>query len=229
MEKIKICNKCKYEKQHFEFSKNKSTKDGLFATCKVCKAEIDKIRYINEKDQILSKKRIYIEKIKNSFPIIISEYKICTICKLSKKQNEFGYSKSSLDKLNYNCLICMRLNTNSPKEKLKRKNRPSLKESRKRSNHKRRAIKMNIYAEHITKEQWFGKLEEFEYCCAYCLLPENIVGKLTMDHFIALANNGTHTIDNLVPACRSCNCSKGKREILDFVFKWRNNHPNTRA
>lgn len=39
----------------------------------------------------------------------------------------------------------------------------------------------------------------------------------TVDHVTPIALGGGHTIDNLVPACRSCNCSKNKRPPADFT------------
>lgn len=41
--------------------------------------------------------------------------------------------------------------------------------------------------------------------CAYCGSPAT-----TADHVIAVANGGTSTLDNLVPACKPCNESRGQ-------------------
>lgn len=40
--------------------------------------------------------------------------------------------------------------------------------------------------------------------CAYCDRRR----KLTIDHVIPLAKGGAHTLSNIVPACKSCNCKK---------------------
>lgn len=42
--------------------------------------------------------------------------------------------------------------------------------------------------------------------CLYCDAPAEEV-----DHFIPLARGGTHTLCNIVPACKACNRSKGKK------------------
>lgn len=47
--------------------------------------------------------------------------------------------------------------------------------------------------------------------CAYCMKPGT-----TMDHFRPLALGGLHAVDNVVPACRSCNASKSD----DLIFGW---------
>lgn len=46
--------------------------------------------------------------------------------------------------------------------------------------------------------------------CHYCLTPAN---ELTYDHVIPLSKGGAHSKDNIVMACRSCNCSKGAKII----------------
>jgi len=38
MMETKVCGKCKLEKDHSQFTKNKSNKDGLDALCRECKA-----------------------------------------------------------------------------------------------------------------------------------------------------------------------------------------------
>lgn len=61
----------------------------------------------------------------------------------------------------------------------------------------------------LTTEQWTAVKEEFGGTCCYC-------GKekpLTIDHFVPVNNMGELSIDNVLPACISCNCSKGAREF----------------
>ena len=71
---------------------------------------------------------------------------------------------------------------------------------------RRRAKKKSLPAT-LTDQQWDSAREYFNNCCAYC-------GKekpLEKDHFLALSNDGPYTEDNIVPACKSCNSSKGNR------------------
>jgi 5-methylcytosine-specific restriction endonuclease McrA len=79
------------------------------------------------------------------------------------------------------------------------------------SEEKRRARKKSAESTGVTPEQWTEILECFNHCCAYCLKPGT-----TMDHFRPLALAGLHAVDNVVPACRSCNPSKGD----DLIFVW---------
>jgi len=55
-----------------------------------------------------------------------------------------------------------------------------------------------------------------ESSCFYCGLSGGEV-----DHVIPLSRGGTHSIGNLVGACRSCNSSKNNNLIMEWVIKKR--------
>lgn len=76
---------------------------------------------------------------------------------------------------------------------------------------KRRGLKR---AGDLTRKQWLEILGEFDHHCAYC----NASGvRLTQDHMTPLSRGGQHTRDNIVPACLSCNASKGVRTLLEWI------------
>jgi len=52
---------------------------------------------------------------------------------------------------------------------------------------------------------------------------EALKSKFSVDHFTPLKRGGTDDIDNLVPACWSCNTSKHKREIEEWreMLRWK--------
>lgn len=54
---MKVCNKCKVEKEVILFSKNKRNKDGLETRCKSCISEIGKEYYFNKKEIVLKRNR----------------------------------------------------------------------------------------------------------------------------------------------------------------------------
>jgi 5-methylcytosine-specific restriction endonuclease McrA len=64
----------------------------------------------------------------------------------------------------------------------------------------------------ITVKQWRELLEEYNYKCAYC--GKEI--KLSMDHIKTLSRGGLNTKENMVPACRHCNCSKGTKTCEEW-------------
>lgn len=71
--------------------------------------------------------------------------------------------------------------------------------------------------------------------CAYCGRTMKKGERLTRDHLVPIVEGGTTTQDNIVPACKSCNSSKGaaewrgwfmnqpffSQERMNRIFKWR--------
>lgn len=57
----------------------------------------------------------------------------------------------------------------------------------------------------LTAYEWQEVLNHFGNSCAYCGTQSE---RLEIDHYIPLSKGGTHTQDNVVPACRSCNAKK---------------------
>ncbi len=66
----------------------------------------------------------------------------------------------------------------------------------------------------LSAEDWELILEAFGGCCAYC----GIDGvRLTRDHMVPIARGGLDMWRNVVPACRSCNSSKHKKDVLEWL------------
>ena len=65
---------------------------------------------------------------------------------------------------------------------------------------------------YIPKKLREAVFDRYGRACFFCGKTEDQLAKgdLTLDHFIARAMGGPNTIDNLFPACRSCNSRKGK-------------------
>lgn len=76
--------------------------------------------------------------------------------------------------------------------------------------HNRRALKHASGA--VTHTEWLATLDKFSHTCAYC----GISVDLEQDHIMPLSCGGTNTINNIVPACRHCNASKGARNVVDW-------------
>ena len=69
-------------------------------------------------------------------------------------------------------------------------------------------------AEHdLTPEQW-AKLKAAWVGCAYCGAIDK---PLQRDCVLALSRGGRYTLDNIVPACRSCNTSKCNDEVTGWL------------
>jgi 5-methylcytosine-specific restriction endonuclease McrA len=62
----------------------------------------------------------------------------------------------------------------------------------------------------FTPKQWERLKKESGGICSYCGKRSD---DLTADHIIPLSRGGTHTLDNIVVVCRSCNSRKGERTL----------------
>lgn len=54
--------------------------------------------------------------------------------------------------------------------------------------------------------------------CAYCGAPDK---PLQRDCVLAISRGGRYTLDNVAPACRSCNTSKGGEEVTSWLRRRR--------
>lgn len=79
---------------------------------------------------------------------------------------------------------------------------------------KRRARLAQAEINDLTRSQWEEIKCAYGHRCVYC--GEKPL-RLTMDHITPLARGGNHTASNIVPACKSCNSSKGARAPLKAV------------
>lgn len=76
----------------------------------------------------------------------------------------------------------------------------------------RRAAKNGVTA-NFKHNEWTKMIESYNHCCAYCGEKFN---RLEQDHVIPLTRGGTHESKNIVPACRSCNASKGTKLLIEW-------------
>lgn len=67
----------------------------------------------------------------------------------------------------------------------------------------------------FTRAGWLQQLEVFGHRCAYCLRA-NV--RLDMDHVAPLSRGGKHSIENIVPACGTCNKRKGAKSLLRWTL-----------
>lgn len=66
----------------------------------------------------------------------------------------------------------------------------------------------------VSPAQWATIVEYFGHACAYCLRRDR---KLEREHVEPIARGGRDEPDNVVPACRPCNTSKGARTLFAFI------------
>lgn len=64
----------------------------------------------------------------------------------------------------------------------------------------------------INYEIWIEIKEAFDNECAYC----GKGGNLEQEHFIPISKGGEYTKNNIIPACKSCNCSKRDKDFFEW-------------
>jgi 5-methylcytosine-specific restriction endonuclease McrA len=82
----------------------------------------------------------------------------------------------------------------------------------------RRRRKRLARVEHdLTAAQWTALLAEWGGC-AYC----GVTGRaMQRDCVLPIGRGGRYTLDNVVPACRSCNASKCSNEVTGWLRRRR--------
>ena len=76
---------------------------------------------------------------------------------------------------------------------------------------------MGRRAPDLTDEQWATLVEEWAGC-AYCRATDV---SLQRDCVLAISRGGRYTLDNVVPACPSCNASKCNAEVTTWMRRKR--------
>ena len=70
-----------------------------------------------------------------------------------------------------------------------------------------------------THQDWKEVMIFFGGECAYCGCTPLKGKRLTKDHLKPFSDGGLTTPDNIVPACASCNSSKGAEDFKDWYMK----------
>jgi 5-methylcytosine-specific restriction endonuclease McrA len=93
----------------------------------------------------------------------------------------------------------------------------AFKQSRSATYARRRKRRMDRADNDLSDEQW-AALKAAWGGCAYC---GNADDAMQRDCVLALSRGGRYTLDNVVPACRSCNTSKWHDEVTGWLRRKR--------
>ncbi len=83
---------------------------------------------------------------------------------------------------------------------------------------RKRKRRMERVEHDLSDAQWVA-LKQAWGGCAYCGAADD--GTLQRDCVQALSRGGRYTLDNIVPACRSCNASKCNDEVTGWLRRKR--------
>lgn len=152
--------------------------------------------------------------------------KVCRFCGEEKPLEEFpknGVDENDLVRYRDDCKVCYNIR--------RRENRTKKKHTDFIGGQKRRGEENPEFSH----QEWKECLIFFQGECAYCGGTPRKGQRLTRDHLDPISNGGRTIQSNIVPACSSCNSSKGatewrewymaqpffSQERMNKVFKWR--------
>ncbi len=87
---------------------------------------------------------------------------------------------------------------------------------------RRRKRRLDLADNDLTSEQWTA-IQLAWGGCAYCGAAAPT--PLQRDCVLPLSRGGRYTLDNIVPACRSCNASKSNEEVTHWLRRTRRDEP----
>lgn len=213
----KICTKCGKELPATleYFSSRKRNKDGLHELCKTCRTARDKTYRQEHIEQYQETTRAWKEANKERIDALNSAY--AASHKARKSQTNKAWHERNREHKNAmvkqwaaknrarrnKTIIAWRENNRESYNAILRRYRLSNPEKMAMQEERRRSRKNNLPST-LTKDQWERIKNGFGNRCAYC----GTSGKLAQEHFIAVANGGGYTAENIIPACQRCNSSK---------------------
>ena len=136
--------------------------------------------------------------------------KVCTFCGEEKLIGDFpknGVDAEGNYKYRDDCKTCYNIR--------RRENRTKKKHSDFIGGQKRRGEENPEY----THQEWKEALIFFRGECAYCGGTPRKGQRLTRDHLEPISLGGRTIQSNIVPACQSCNSSKGAEDFKDWFMK----------
>jgi 5-methylcytosine-specific restriction endonuclease McrA len=82
---------------------------------------------------------------------------------------------------------------------------------------RKRKRRLGLVVNDLTAEQW-AAIQDAWSGCAYCGATD---AQLQRDCVLAISRGGRYTVDNVVPACATCNTSKCNEEVTTWLRRKR--------
>jgi 5-methylcytosine-specific restriction endonuclease McrA len=136
-----------------------------------------------------------------------------TMCRSCKAAYDAEYRARTVEKRRAYFADYYRVNAERLKAATRdqqQRNRVAMRPLKRAATNRRRARERELEAT-FTETEWAECKAHFGGC-AYC----GATGKVEQDHFVPLTLGGHYRRDNIVPACRSCNPSKGNRAFAEW-------------
>lgn len=221
----KICTKCKIEKQLNEFSKKKSTKDGLKCECKAC----EKLYREANKEHILAYQKLHYEANRderlNYYKLHRKKEYVVARDKQRYQDNKesfVAYAKQWNLANKEHIAAYLQANKDERAAKAKQyRQTPEGKAADKSNRNNRRSRKKNNGGKH-TGAQILALFDLQSGKCPYCKSKLSKTGsnKYHVDHVMPLSKGGSNDISNIQLLCPKCNLSKSDKLPEQFAVQF---------
>lgn len=220
-----MLRKCRYCENEYPatdkyFAKDKYYKYGITYRCLNCKKEKDETYRQEHAEELKQYRDNYyrenIEHIKGRYDkqkkkIYNKQYRDCNLKRVREEEKNYYQQNKEVVKQK------RRLYYEQHKDKVKAitgRYQRTHSELTRMYRHRRKTKELNLPNSYCL-EQWQLTKQYFNKCCAYC--GKEIV--LQQDHFIPLSRGGEYTINNIIPACKSCNSSKNDGDFFEWYSR----------
>lgn len=213
---MKPCCTCHQMKTLSNFCNNKQAADGLSAQCRAC---AKKYRETHKEE-------------KKGYPSSTPEYRTAYINDNREHTNELRrkrwkknpepYRKQGRESHARNRdkrLAAQRIYYRDNFDHIRNRNRIWSKNNKERIYLSNRKRVKQLKGVNITQNQVNDLLMQNGNKCAYCSIIVKSGVNLHMDHIIPLCRGGAHSIENLAPACATCNLKKGRMTAEEFMAR----------
>jgi len=194
MSQYKTCTKCRQIKAITEFHKHKRSADGLRARCKPCHSADTELWRVNNLQKANATRKKWVEANKDKSDQI--------------KRNYWKNNPKKVAESNRKWQQANKDHIRAVAKKWTQENRHLVNE---RAARRRAKIKQNPIYYVLPRD--LKRL--YKSACHYC----NSIESIELDHVISVDYGGSHGIGNFLPACRSCNASKGEKTIMEWLLR----------
>lgn len=228
MEQSKACFRCKQIKQLENFNKKASGKYGRDSRCRDCCREIDKARYPARRESRLEYFSTWRAENQDHIKQYRQDYyaENCEVIRAKAmdwyfaniEQAKTSRKRYAIENADYLAKMALEWQRANPEKVAanNKKYKDAHPEKAREYEARRRALMYENGVFFIYRKE-IGRL--YSSACFYCEATE----KIEADHVLPVKRTGCHGISNLVPACRSCNASKGEKTIMEWrVWKQKN-------
>lgn len=189
---MRVCPKCSTEKSLDCFGRNKASKDGLRCWCRPCCAE-----YAREwRSGAIAPRQVRTPE--QRIDAIRASRRLWAA---NNPEHAPKYQREH------------RAEIKAARRTWIENNLPSIRAQACLDSGRRRARLAAAEVNDFCAEEWLAMQAMHEGRCAYCHEEK----PLAMDHIVPISAGGNHTWNNIAPACKSCNSSKGNKDMLEWL------------